>query len=141
MHTQTVPARSRGHALLPPDLVAVVVAAVIATACTVVLTRTPPTVDRLTIDNPHPWELAVEISPGGPAPRTALPVARAGVRHEVPDVLDQGAVWVFHLRIAGVDLAPIERTRARLEADDWVLRLPDGVADELREAGVPVSPR
>jgi hypothetical protein len=100
----------------------------------------PPTVERLTVDNPHPWELAVEVAPGTDGPRTPLPVARAGDRNDVPDVLDQGEQWVFHLRIAGVELEPIERTRARLVADDWVLRLPDDVAVELRDAGVPVSP-
>ena len=101
--------------------------------------RTPPHVDRLTIDNPHPWDVHVEATD---ADRDGwVGIARVGRddRHTVESVLDQGDTWVIRFSYAGQS-AESRLDRAELERDDWQVTVPDQLADRLRAAGIPETP-
>jgi hypothetical protein len=95
----------------------------------------PDQVDRVTIANPTPYPLEVEVGgPDGDA-RLALGPVSPGERHAFASVVDQGDRWVVHVTSARTDGGKFVVSRAALERDDWVITIPDEVATRLGAAG------
>jgi hypothetical protein len=89
------------------------------------LTRSPDVVPRLTIVNPTPVDLEVDVArrPGGAV--VGLGPVPAGSERVVRDVIDQGDRWVFGVDSAVGRLAGVVVERARLTQDGWTVELPD----------------
>lgn len=95
--------------------------------------------DRITIVNPTPYDLDVEVS--GQDRDGWLPVAivEAGEEDVVPGVSDQGEVWIFRFRHLGDPVGELSLTRAELERSGWRVEVPNEVAERLQELGRPPS--
>lgn len=100
----------------------------------------PGRVDALRVVNPTDY--VITVAAGAPGDDTRTPLGSVDPRDEVTfeRIVDQGSQWVFYLRTQGHDAGRVERTEAQLEADDWQLRIPASVGDQLAAAGVP-APR
>ena len=132
--------------LAPRRLLGVVVTGCFFVATIVVVSaaiRPPPHVDRLTVDNPLPWQVDVDITSDHDHPDTWSPLGtiapgdRDRTFHDVPD---QGDHWVVRYSYADQSVeTPIDRTR--LADDDWRVTVPDSLTELLRSAGVPETPR
>ena len=113
--------------------------AVLVVAFTVVtdVVTGPATVDRLTVVNPTPYTLTVEVAgadQGGWLPITT--VAKQS-RSVVREVSDQGDTWVFRVRGQGADGGTFARAHTDLAASDWTVEIPAEVTQRLRAAGAP----
>lgn len=120
-------------------LVATGLAWVAALAMLVPTLRVPPYVDQITIDNPHPWAINVDVTNGGDGWVGIGPVDRDG-RSTFHGVVDQGGTWIFTFTYAG-EHAQLRISRQQLQRDNWEITVPDEVAEQLRAAGVPETPR
>jgi hypothetical protein len=87
------------------------------------------------LDNPHEFDLAVDVSaePGGPI--VPLGAAEHDERTVIDEVIDAGAVWVFRFSYAGFDAGEVVMRRTALERAGWQVQVPDSVAAQLRAAG------
>ena len=99
----------------------------------------PAHVDRLTIDNPHPWPVSVDATG---ATRDGW-VSVGGVARDSAQtfhlVLDQGDSWIFRFAYGGQH-AEMRTSRTRLDHDNWHVTVPDRFATRLRAAAVPETP-
>jgi hypothetical protein len=124
---------------------AVVAAAVILVGVSgvVVVSRSlggPAVVDRITIVNATEFDVDVDVS-GDDGRLLELRYVAAGKKAVVRDVIDQGAVWVFHFSFGGTDAGTLRLDRTRLVQDDWTVEIPQEVADRLDDAGHRPPPR
>lgn len=124
-------------------VVGIVVPAVFWIAATAVVTaaiRTPPHVDRITVDNPHPWHVHVEATDPDRDGWVGIGGVEREDRHTVEQVLDQGDTWIIRFSYAGQS-TETEVSRDQLEQDGWQVVVPDRLADRLRATGTPETPR
>jgi hypothetical protein len=96
-------------------------------------------VARLTIRNPTPYDVDVEVSGNG---RSWMPlgVAEDGASTAMEEIADQGGTWHFRLRAQGFNAGALTVTRAHLRADGWSLELPASIGNNLRTRGAPLPP-
>jgi hypothetical protein len=120
------------------NVAAVVVGGVVAVALTLGVSRAlegPERVDRVTIDNPTPFPLEVDVSPPDGGARLALGPVAPGERHAFASVVDQGDRWLVHVTSARSDGGEIVLSRNELARNDWVITIPDEVGTKLAAAG------
>jgi hypothetical protein len=117
-------------ALLVGGLVAVAVILGVSSAL-----EGPALVDRVTIDNPTPYPLEVEVGGLDGGGRLALGPVASGERHAFASVVDQGDRWVVHVTSARSDGGEIVLSRNDLERNDWVITISDEVGAKLGAAG------
>lgn len=125
------------------DVVTLVVAAVLFGVCLMVVApslQVPAAVDRLSIRNPHPWSITVEVTNAHRDGWLRLGVAEPESTRAFEAVMDQGDTWIARLGYAGHEV-DVRLARADLEQSDWTVSVPDELARRLRGAGVPESPR
>lgn len=121
------------------DLTIVVLAvAMIAVAMTMV--RLPPTVDRLTVVNPTPYALDVDVKDGPDSAWTPVGVAEERSTQVAEQVLDQGDQWVFRFQGQGAQSDELRFTRRQLEEANWRIEIPQAVTQRLADAGAPPNP-
>ncbi len=117
---------------------------VTAVALAFVVSRSagPGKVARLTFENPTPYAIDVDISPGtgSGAGWTAAGSVRQQSTADVEDVPDQGDVWLFRFRSQGHSGGELRLSRAELEASNWRIVIPADVGTRLAEAGAPPTP-
>jgi len=100
----------------------------------------PPTIDRLTIENPTVYDIHIDASDEeGDGWVAVTTVGRQGTG-STTNVIDQGDVWRFRFRGQGRDGGELTVARTDLEADGWELTIPDAVGERLAELGAPPSP-
>ena len=125
--------------------VAIVVAAVLAAATLFVvaqrLARSPSTVAHVTIVNPTPYDLEVEVTGAGRAHGLTLGSVGRDQTKVIDDVLDQGSQWIFHFRKGHDDAGAVTMPKAQLARDHWQLTVPASVAAQLAAAGAQPSPK
>lgn len=121
-----------------PLVVGVVALAVVAAAFGIgvgSLTRGAAFVAQVTIDNPTPYDLQVDV--GGPGRGGILAlgtVPRDGSR-SFEQVVDQGSRWVFRLSFGGKDVGEVVVPRPQLEKDGWRVAVPAAIGQDLAAAG------
>jgi hypothetical protein len=101
----------------------------------------PTPLRRLTVHNPTPYIVNVEVTGGerngwldvGSFPREGL--------RTVEELADQGRQWVFRFSYAGVDAGELVVSRDELATDGWRITVPADVGERLRDAGLPESGR
>jgi hypothetical protein len=95
----------------------------------------PGLVDRVTIDNPTPYPLEIEVAGGrGDSGLTLGPVS-AGGRHAFESVVDQGDQWVVRVSSARSDGGEVVLRRSELERSNWVVTIPEAVGSKLADNG------
>ena len=93
-------------------------------------------VERISIENPTEYDLAVQVSGRGDG-WIGISTATRGATTVAEQVLDVGEVWTFRFRSQGEDGGELRRSRDELEQDGWRLRVPARIGEELREQGAP----
>jgi hypothetical protein len=136
--TRPRPAPSQSRRNLDMALIAAAVA-VLALLVVMPATRLPSFVDRVTIVNPHPWSVHVDVTGDGRDGRVAL----AGVGPErtrtVTAVIDHGETWIFEFAYGGADGGELVVNRAELEDAGWRITVPEEFAARMRAAGMEPS--
>lgn len=122
------------------ELVLVAAAAVVAVLLGWAVTRPAAKVDRLTVENPTPWELTVELGTGEPGEWTTLAVVPPGDSRTVRDVLEQGGTWALRFGVAGRDSEVVRVSRSDLRGDGWKVTVPRSAAEAFRDQGIPNTP-
>ncbi|MGH9181600.1 MAG: hypothetical protein ACRDY5_07790 [Acidimicrobiales bacterium] len=102
--------------------------------------RVPPHVDRVTVNNPHPWNVSVELVDVDGRRRLALGPFGSASDQSFLEVLDQGVEWVFRFSSAGRS-ADVHRAGRQLEDAGWRVTVPESLAADLRAAAIPRSAR
>lgn len=123
------------------ELVLVAAAAAIAVLLGWAVTTPPAKVDRLTVENPTPWELTVELGSGSAGEWTTLAVVPPKDSRTVRDVLEQGDTWALRFGVGGRDSDVIRVSRPDLRGDGWKVTVPRSVAESFRSQDVPTTPR
>lgn len=96
---------------------------------------------RLTVQNPTPYIVNVEVARVGEDTWLDVGSFRRDTRRPVDEVADQGARWVFRFSYGGVEAGELAVSRAQMARDRWTVTVPTEVADRLRVAGMPESAR
>lgn len=104
------------------------------------LSSGPATVPRITLENPTPYALDVEVSPAPGAGWTSAGSVRQQSTADVQEVIDQGDVWIFRFDSQGETGGELRLSRAELVASDWRVVVPTEVGRRLAEAGAPPTP-
>ena len=100
----------------------------------------PAMVARITVENPTPYALDIEVSSGPGTGWVSAGFVRQRSTAVVEEIADQGDVWVFRFDSQGQSGGEVRFTRPELEANGWRIVVPDDVATRLAEAGAPPTP-
>jgi hypothetical protein len=131
-----VQARRLGQGLLAGALVA---AMLVGAAVTMEATRLPSFVPRLTMVNPTPYQVEVDVTGEDRDGWLSLGGLRRESTKSMYEVIDQGDSWIFRFGYGGQAGGETRLTGAQLRADRWHVRIPPEVGDRLRAAGMPPS--
>ena len=130
---------------VPPRVFAIAAAALVVAGGLFLVGRhlmpSPSRVDRVTIVNPTPYDLEVDVAGAGRATGLSLGAVGRDQTRTIDDVLDQGRQWVFTFRHGHDDGGALTIARERLAGDHWQVTIPATVADRLTAAGASPSPR
>lgn len=132
------------RALVPRDVVLIVVAAVVGIAVILgayAALRGPALVDRLRVVNETPFLLDVEVTGGTRDGWLRLGPVSPGESHDFGSVVDQGERWVFHVTTGPHDGGEFSMTRAELERARWQVTIPQVVQSRLEAVGAVPHPR
>jgi len=95
----------------------------------------PSYVDRLTIHNPTPYPVEIQVADDGRDACLDLGPVSPGERHTFSTVVDHGDQWVVRISSAGIDGGQLEVNRDGLERRGWVVTIPDEVTGRLAANG------
>ena len=139
---RTHPASIQAHEGRRADVIgtgATAIVAALIVAVAIPALRVPSHVDHVTVDNPHPWAVQVEVTD---AERDAW-LAMGGVardrEQDFGSVPDQGDEWTFRFTYAGQE-ATVTVSGADLESSDWRVAVPGELAERLASADVTETP-
>jgi hypothetical protein len=95
----------------------------------------PGVIERVTVDNPTPYQVEVAVAGSEGGSRLALGPVAAGEHHAFASVVAQGDRWVVHVTSARSDGGEFVVRRADLERSKWVITIPSEVAARLAANG------
>src|SRR2546429_8022744 len=95
----------------------------------------PGVIERVTVDNPTPYQVEVGLAGSEGGSRLALGPVAAGERHAFASVVDQGDRMVVQGTSARSDGGEFVLRRADLERSKWVITIPADVASRLAANG------
>jgi hypothetical protein len=98
-------------------------------------------VDRVTIVNPTPYDLEIDVAGAGHATGLTLGAVGRDQTKAIEDVLDQGQQWVFTFRHGHDEAGTLTVAKDQLARDHWQVTVPASVANLLAAAGASPSPR
>ena len=104
------------------------------------LTPSKSFVSRVTIVNPTPYHLDIDVIGAGRKVGVGLGPVRREQTKDFEDVIDQGREWIFRFRSGGTDGGEARISRTQLEHDRWRLTVPPEVTQRLQSAGLRPSP-
>jgi hypothetical protein len=138
--TRPPPAPPQNKGSLATILIAVVTGALVLLVVLPAI-RPPVFVDRVTVVNPQPWSVEVDVR--GEERDGVVGIASVGREQTqtVEDVLDQGRLWIFEFSYGGADGGELVIGRAQLERAGWKVTVPDEFASRMRAAGMGPSKR
>ena len=117
---------------IPWELVVALLAALLVTGP---LVRGPHFVDRLTIENPLPYEVSIDVTSAKHDGWMGVAIVPANKTDVVSDVVDQGRTWVFRVESHGVAGGEFRIERSLLDRARWRIAIPADVGTRLRDAG------
>jgi hypothetical protein len=98
-------------------------------------------VERVSVVNPTPYNLNVELTAPGQRGSLDLGTAARESTMDAQQVFDAGARWVVRFSYAGTPAGEVDVLRRDLEAGGWQVEVPSTVADRLRADGFAPSAR
>lgn len=101
--------------------------------------RVPASVQQITIDNPHAWEVHIDVTDSDRDGWMGVGAVERENERTFQTVIDQGDTWVFDFAYSG-EHTELRVSRHQLEQDDWRITVPDDFADRLRSADVTETP-
>ncbi len=100
-----------------------------------------PFVPRLTVENPTPFEITVEVAGGDRQGWSDVATVRREVEEVVEEIADVGSTWVFRFSYAGMEGGEVAVSRSDLRDAGWRLAIPGDVGEALTAAGFVPSAR
>lgn len=134
------PDRIRQNVRLWTGALALALVTVVALTFIVGRSGRPSTVPRLTFENPTPYALDIEVSPGTGTGWSSAGSVRQRSTADVYEVTEQGDVWLFRFHSQGQSGGELRLTRSELEAAEWRIVIPADVGGRLADAGAPPTP-
>lgn len=127
------------RAVVIGQAVGAAVAALIAIVLTAGITTDPGTVDRISVTNPHPYQLAITVR--GADERSTMTVGTVGRERRAvfEEVVDQRDRWIFRFSYGGAAAGEVAVTREDLRRGDWTIETPPDAEARLRAAGLAPS--
>jgi hypothetical protein len=104
------------------------------------LTPSGSFVRQVTIVNPTPYHLEVEVRGADREHGVTLGGMGRQQTRQFNDVYDQGQQWIFHFSLGSDEGGELTIARPQLAQNGWTVTVPDSVARRLASAGVPPSP-
>ena len=101
----------------------------------------PRTYRQLTVYNPTPYIVNVDVSGGERDGWLDVGSFRRERTRTVEELADQGRQWVFRFSYGGVETGEVTVSRDQLARDGWRITVPSAVGESLRQAGLPESAR
>ena len=95
----------------------------------------PGVIERVTVDNPTPYQVEVAVAGSEGGSRLALGPVAAGERHAFASVVDERDRWIVHVTSARSDGGQFVLRRADLQRGKWVITIPEEVASRLAANG------
>jgi hypothetical protein len=105
------------------------------------LVRGPRFVDRLTIENPLPFDLSIDVTNAARDGWMGVAIVSARTRQTTQDVVDQGRVWIFRVQSQGAAGGEFRVSRSELDRAGWRLTISPDVETRLRSEGAPSACR
>jgi hypothetical protein len=96
----------------------------------------PPRVASLTVSNPSPFQVSIEVSPSGEERWLDLGAVDRERDRTVEELPDLGTSWVFRFASGGVDGGRIEVARSVLRDAGWRITVPPDVVERFEAAGL-----
>lgn len=100
-----------------------------------------PFVPQLTVDNPTPFDVTIELTDGDRSGWSDVGTVRRETGDVVEEIADPGATWVFRFSYAGMEGGELTIPRSDLRAGGWQLTIPPEVGENLAAAGFVPSAR
>jgi len=98
--------------------------------------RGPRFIPAITVVNPTPYSLQVDVQAPGERSHLGLGRTRLESTRDFLEVMDQGPEWVFLFSHAGHDGGQLTASRDQLQRDSWRVTVPDQVGERFRDAGL-----
>ena len=143
MNAVLTPPRPRSAQLASIAVVLIGLAVTVGVAFAVVRLGVgePTTFRRLTVQNPTPYMVNVDLTGANRNGWLDVGSFRREGRRSVEELADQGRQWVFRFSYGGVDGGELAVSRDQLARDGWRVTVPTEVAERLRQAGLSESAR
>ena len=125
---------------LPAAVLLAAVTAAVVILLNAVVFNDPAFVDHIAFQNDSSYDIHISVSNNG---ADVLPIG-AALQHcttTFEQVIDQGSTWHIRFRAQGRDGGEAIVNRTDLVGADWSYHIPDSVAEQLRSAGAPTSPK
>jgi hypothetical protein len=127
---------ARPHAprrTLPPlSVIAFFVVGALLFATMAYAVRSPTFIARVTVENPGPMVVDVDVRPSPHGASLSLASVPADSAASTYDVIDQGDQWVFRFSSGGIDGGALHVSRTKLAADGWRVVVPRDVIARLQ---------
>jgi hypothetical protein len=103
--------------------------------------RLPAYVETVTVTNPHPWHVEVDVGPPDGSRWIGLGHVPRESTSSYADVIDAGDEWTFRFTHGGIEHGRVTVRSSELERSKWNVTTPDALAERLRTAGeLPSAP-
>jgi hypothetical protein len=96
----------------------------------------PPRVAALTVANPSPYQVSVEVSPAGEERWLDLGAVDRERDRTIEELPDLGTRWVFRFASGGVEGGRVEVARTVLRDAGWKITVPPDVVERFEAAGL-----
>lgn len=128
------------HRRVPVWLILVVVVTVGAMIPVSQLLEGPPFVDELRVENPTKYDITVEVADSHRTGWLGVGTAHGESTSTFKAIVDQGAVWNFRFLAQGEEGGELVLARQELERNQWQIRIPHSVGEQLQAKGAPFPP-
>jgi hypothetical protein len=105
------------------------------------LLQGPHFVAAVTVDNPSPYAIDLQLTDSSRDGWMLLGVAASQSTLTVNQAVDQGAAWVFRVQSQGVEAGEFVVPRSELVTSGWRIAIPAAVIARLQAQNIPVSPK
>ena len=96
----------------------------------------PGRVTALTVTNPSPYQISVDVSPAGEERWLDLGAIERESDRTIEEIPDQGTSWVFRFTSGGVEGGRHAVARAGLRDAGWKVTVPRDVIERFEAAGL-----
>ncbi len=136
---------SRPRSIRPVNVAVVLIGFVVEIAVAFAVIRMtvnePTTLRRLTVQNPTPYLINVEVSGAERDGWLDVGSFRRERTRTVEELADQGDQWVFRFSYGGAEAGEVTVSGDQLARDGWSMTVPSAVGENLRQGGLSESAR